>query len=212
MGFIFNVYYVGISNMKRFMEYLLSSVTLSMEGREIEKVRKKGSNFSVYIVLTDTKTRFSKLSKLITGEPYNHVSISLDPDYSKLYTYALVSGDGRGVGGFKVETLSLLKGAEYLTYKLDLSKSAFMKVKSRLNYLAENIGVTTYNHLGLFNAIFNREVFRTNDSSSKFCSQFLVELLRESGIELFEGRNSSTVRPWEFVESRLLVKHSQGIF
>jgi hypothetical protein len=182
----------------------LSGLRLSMEGLELlELSDEEAVGNGVYIVLTDTKTRFSKLSKLITEAPYNHVSVAFDRSLKTLYTYALMNANGIK-GGLKQETWEELEGANYSLYEIKVGIATLNKMKSRVKELEENAGNTRYNHLGLINAIFKKELFSSDKDSVMFCSQFVVELLRFSGIELFEGKSSSTITPYELVKSKLL--------
>jgi hypothetical protein len=182
----------------------LEGLTLSMEGRELLDLSGDDAvGNSAYILLTDTKTRFSKLSKLITEAPYNHVSVAFDHSLKTLYTYALMNANGIK-GGLKQETWEELEGANYSLYEIKVGIATLNKMKSRVKELEENAGNTRYNHLGLINAVFKKELFSSDKDSVMFCSQFVVELLRFSGIELFEGKSSSVITPYELVKSKIL--------
>lgn len=181
---------------------------LSMEGMDLND--NKDTVRSIYIVLTDTKTNFSKISRFITRDPYNHVSLSFTEDFSKLYTYALVNVNGAR-GGLKIEDRDVLKGANYSLYRLDVTESIYQKLEDHLGDLEVNIDKTRYNHLGLINAIFKRNVFGSEDESKMVCSQFVVEVLRVAGVELFSKRHPSTIRPYEFVKSNLLKHVRRGV-
>lgn len=166
---------------------------------------------SLYIVLTDTNSRFSKISKRLTKQPYNHASISFDESLETLYTYALVNRSGLK-GGIKKESLEDLEGARYSMYELPVTQDVWDEVRAKVRSMEENPVGTSYNHLALLNFLFNRELFSSDSSSKMFCSQFVIEVLGEVGIELFTNRSSTTVKPYDFVKSKLLRFVRRGTF
>jgi hypothetical protein len=181
------------------------SLVYSAEGIELVDAAKRRDAPSIYILLTDTKTQFSKVSKLITGDPYNHVSLMLTDSFDDpIYTYALNNGISSLKGGFMVEDRSNLYGSFYSLYELKVTDAAYRQIKERVEYLAANPNQTRYNHLGLFNAIFRKNIFSSEDGKISICSEFVVEVLRFGGIELLKGKLGSTIRPYDLVRSKLL--------
>lgn len=181
------------------------SLVYSTEGIELVDAAKRRDAPSIYILLTDTKTQFSKVSKLITGDPYNHVSLMLTDSFDDpIYTYALNNGISSLKGGFMVEDRANLYGSFYSLYELKVTEAAYRQIKERVEYLAANPNQTRYNHLGLFNAIFRKNIFSSEDGQISICSEFVVEVLRFGGIELLKGRLGSTIRPYDLVRSKLL--------
>ena len=59
---------------------------------------------TVYIVISQTGTALSRVLKFITGAKYNHASISLVPDLSKMYSFGRVNPYNPVHGGFVVES------------------------------------------------------------------------------------------------------------
>lgn len=177
---------------------------LSLEGLGIlELADDEPVGNSIYILLTDTKTRFSKLSKIITKAPFNHVSIGFDSQLKEFYTYALVNQSGFK-GGLKKETWDSLKGSNYSLYEIKVPLGTLQKIKFKVKELEKNINNTSYNHLGLLNALFKKNIFNSDSDNTMFCSEFVVEIFKFAGVELFNGKNSSTIQPYDLVRSRLL--------
>lgn len=177
----------------------------SEEGIELVNAAKNRDAKSIYVLLTDTKTQFSKVSRLITGDPYNHVSLMLTDSFDDpIYTYSLNNGISSVKGGFMVEDRANLFGSFYSLYELKVTDAAFGQIKERVEFLAANPDQTRYNHLGLFNAIFRKNIFSSTDGQISICSEFIVEVLRFGGIELLKGRIGSTIRPYDLVRSKLL--------
>lgn len=165
----------------------------------------------IYILLTDTQTRFSRISKALTHQPYNHASIAFDESLEALYTYALVNRNG-WKGGLKKESSDSLKGARFSLYQLPVTQDIWDQVKGKVETMEENVVGTSYNHLALLNFVFDRELFKNNNTSKLFCSQFIVNVLSEAGVGLFHNRDSASIKPYDFVRSKLLRFVRRGTF
>lgn len=166
----------------------------------------------IYILLTDTKTFVSKVSRFITGDPYNHVSLMLSDDFDDgIYTFSLTNGLNGIKGGFMVEERKRLKGSRYSMYRLAVTQGVYEKITGKVTDYVKAVDKTSYNHLGLFNAIFKRDIFKTEDGQTSICSEFVLEVLKFSGVELFAKRLASTVRPYELIRSKLLKFHKRGV-
>lgn len=165
----------------------------------------------IYILLTDTKTLVSKVSRMVTGDPYNHVSLMLTDNFDDgIYTFSLGNGINGIKGGFMVEDRANLKGSRYSMYRLGVTQGVYDKIKARVTDYVNGVEKTSYNHLGLFNAIFKKNIFKSEDDQTSICSEFVVEVLKFSGVELFTKRFSSSVRPYEMIKSKLLKFHKRG--
>lgn len=186
--------------------------TVALEAAELLSLAKqaRGEN-PVYIVLTDTGTGFSKISKKITGDPYNHVSLALDPDMEYLYTYALTTTTNARRGGLKRETRAELKGARYSLYEMNLTKPMYQKLVRNISDLEDRVESTRYNHWGLVNTLLGKEVFASG-AEVMICSQFVASVMADVDVELFKGRGHSTLKPYEFVKSKLLKHVRRGKF
>jgi hypothetical protein len=188
-------------------------LTYSPEGLEMmEEASAEVPSKTIYILLTDTKTLVSKVSRMVTGDPYNHVSLMLSDDFDDgIYTFSLGNGVNGIKGGFMVEDRANLKGSHYSMYKMGVTSDAYDKIKTRITDYVKGIEKTSYNHLGLFNAIFKKNIFKTEDGQTSICSEFVVEVLKFSGVELFAKRFASSVRPYELIKSKLLKFHRRGV-
>lgn len=179
-------------------------LTYSPEGLEVLKAEDT-EEMSVYVLLTDTKTQFSRISRFITTDPYNHVSLMLEESFdSPIYTFALNNYRNGYRGGFMIEDRKDLKGSLFSLYKLNVTTEIYQKIKERVEGYANNPESTSYNHLGLFNAIFRKNIFSNKDAQAGICSEFVVEVLKFSGVNLFKSIVSSTVRPYDLIKSKLL--------
>lgn len=186
--------------------------TFALEAAELLALSKKASMENpVYVLLTDTGTGFSKVSKAVTGDPYNHVSLALDSDLEYVYTYALKTDTNGSKGGLKRESKEMLKGARYSLYEMSLTKDMYVRLVDRLDHLEKNVSETGYNHWGLVNTLLGKEVFKSA-AEVMICSQFLASVMADVGVEFFKGRAHSTIKPYEFVKSKLLKHVRRGKF
>ncbi|MCO6704897.1 hypothetical protein [Streptomyces sp. CHB9.2] len=166
----------------------------------------------IFVLLTDTKTLVSKVSRMVTGDPYNHVSLMLSDNFDDgIYTFSLGNGINGIKGGFMVEDRANLKGSRYSMYRMAVTQAVYDKIKARVTDYVNGVEKTSYNHLGLFNAIFKKNIFKSEDDQTSICSEFVVEVLKFSGVELFAKRFSSSVRPYELIKSKLLKFHKRGV-
>jgi hypothetical protein len=165
----------------------------------------------VFVLLTDTKTHFSKISRVITGDPYNHVSIAFDKELSKIYTYALKTDLNGSKGGFKEETLDIFpEGARYTMYVIYVNDKTLKKLKDTVKYYKNNASDTSYFHGALINSILNKEIFTTDDENKMICSQFIYMIFEKAGIKLLNNRIASTIQPYQLIKSKLLTFYKRG--
>ena len=194
-------------------DYLFDNV-LSREGLTLESLTEDVSipdddKRYVYVILTDTKTQFSKVSRLITGDPYNHISIALDDTLTYAFTFSITNGLNKS-GGFMREDLKKeMAGSRYSMYRVTVTPQMYLKIENRLNDYFKKVSETSYNLFGLVNAITQKGIFKDQDGQM-ICSQFVAALLSEIGVNVFKNRILSTVRPYEFVRSKLLTFVRRG--
>ena len=156
---------------------------------------------TVYVVMSQTGTVFSRLLKVITQDPYNHVSISLDSELNLMYSFARRKIHYPWIAGFIEETP---KGGMFERKpKTECSVYALPVTQEQYHLLLENLSPFLleperyrYNFLGLpfiwMGVPFQRKYHYV-------CSQFVALLLQESGI-VDNNRPSSLMRPYDFAK------------
>ena len=60
----------------------------------------------VYIILTHTGTIVSRIIRCYTGHEFSHVSISLDEELTKMYSFGRLNPYNTFIGGFVNERLN----------------------------------------------------------------------------------------------------------
>lgn len=156
---------------------------------------------NVYIILTSTGTALSQMIKSYTKEKYNHVSISLDEELTEMYSFGRKNPINPLDGGFvkedvEIGTYSWFPQTECKILQLHISDQEYEKIIRFIDTFKKKQNKYVYNFVGLFGVVLNTPL---EIEGAYFCSQFVAEILRRSGIELFE-KPSSLVQPGEFLE------------
>lgn len=153
----------------------------------------------VYIMLSDTGTLFSNLIKKYTKAPYNHASLSFDPELRQMYSFGRKKPTNPLNGGFVKEdiftgTYIKYKDTTCVIYKLAVTEREKKKMNRILNVFIRNNDKFLYNFLGVMGISVNEAV---EFSNSYFCSQFVAEVLNRSGIKLWD-KLAALVTPDDF--------------
>lgn len=138
---------------------------------------------NVYLIFTDTGTVFTRLIKMYTKKPLNHVSIAFDENLDEIYSFGRKNPNNPFVGGFVREQLNegLFKKATCRIYKFTLSHTEYDQMKMRVKQFESNKHSYKYNLLGLFAILLKIQLNRKN---AFFCSQFVATILTEGNIVL----------------------------
>jgi len=157
------------------------------------------SDRSVYIMLTNTGTLFTKSIQSYTKAPYNHASISFDRELTELYSFGRKNPNNPLNGGFvkediKTGTYSKYPNTTCVIYELKVTERDVDKMKRVLRIFIRSRQKFLYNLLGVFGVALNEPV---EFSNSYFCSQFVAEILQRSGIRLW-NKLPALVTPDDF--------------
>lgn len=139
---------------------------------------------SVYLVLSQTGTMFSRVLKFFTGAKYNHSSISLDPTLEEMYSFGRLNPYNPFIGGFVKEgknigTFKRFYKTQAMVIELKVTEQQYNSVKQLIEYMKNNKSIFHYNYWGVFCAIF-----KANYAPRKrfYCSQFVRACLASFGI------------------------------
>lgn len=160
---------------------------------------KMAKDLYVYIMLSDTGTLFSNLIKRYTKAPYNHASISFDPQLKQMYSFGRKKPKNPLYGGFVKEdiftgTYSRYPETTCVIYELPVTEREVKKMNRILDVFIRNDEKYLYNFLGIMGVTLNEPV---EFSNSYFCSQFVAEILNRSGIKLWD-KLAALVTPDDF--------------
>ncbi|TFB21392.1 hypothetical protein E3U55_08745 [Filobacillus milosensis] len=164
-----------------------------------------GETQSVYIMLSDTGTLFTNLIKTYTKAPYNHASISFDQELKDMYSFGRKNPKNPLHGGFVKEdiltgTYSRYKNTTCVIYKLEVTPREVEKMKRIMDVFIRKDDKFLYNILGVVGVSIKEPI---EFSNSYFCSQFVSEVLKRSGIKLWD-KLPAMVTPEDFRKSNQL--------
>lgn len=127
----------------------------------------------ISILLTKYSDWISSLVYHIGGRGFTHSSIALDEDAHTYYSF--------NYRGFAVETLEKhrRRGVKRsCCIQLEVSDEAYFQIRQRVQEMLKNKGEYKYTRIGLLCCILH---FPFHWRGHYFCSQFVAELLKESG-------------------------------
>ena len=127
----------------------------------------------ISVLLTKYSDWISTLVYYIGGRGFTHSSIALEEDETTYYSF--------NYRGFAVETVEKHRRREVkrsLCIQMQVSDEAYSQIKERIQNIEEHRAEYRYTRVGLLFCIL-RLPFHWK--RHYFCSQFVAELLRESG-------------------------------
>ena len=139
----------------------------------------------IYIVLTHTGTVLSRIIKVYTKNEFSHVSISLDKNLDKMYSFGRLNPYNPFIGGFIHEhidkgTFYRFKKTKTTIYSLDISDKQYKKLEDLILKFETNKKKYTFNIIGLF-AVAVKLKIKINRSF--YCAEFVKYILDESDIK-----------------------------
>lgn len=154
----------------------------------------------LYIVVSQTGTYFSRLLRAVNREPYNHVSIGLEPELTRLYSFGrqclffpLAAGFVREEPGHGV--YCQYSDTRCVVYRLSVKRRAYEQAQRLIRQFEQNEWRYRYNFAGLLAMLVNIPIERDRHF---VCSQFVAYVLEQSGAYSFD-RDFSLVRPRDFM-------------
>ena len=127
-------------------------------GKEVFPVEQK----KLYLMISHTDTGVGKLIRLISGYPYNHVCLTLDPDFRNWVSFARYIQDTPLYGGFIQEPVEryLAKGQriDVRIFALDISREMHQALTALFTLAGKQDPRLRYNLFSLVTLIFGAEV------------------------------------------------------
>lgn len=130
----------------------------------------------VYLLFTNTGTILTRLIKLYTKHPLNHVSIAFDEQLTDIYSFGRKKPYNPFIGGFVKEQKNegLMKRADCAIYSLRVTKDEFERMIAEIKKVEEKKELYKYNLIGLFAIMLNKRIER---KYAFFCSEFVATVL-----------------------------------
>src|SRR5690606_5219823 len=133
------------------------------------------STKTVYIVLTDTGTLFTKTIKAFTQKPYNHASIAFDRRLQDVYSFGRKKLTNPLRGGLIKENYDdhFYRQTQAAIFACTLNQHDYDNIYRRVQRMYRHPHKFKYNLLGLFGILFHKRIERAH---AFFCSQFVAHL------------------------------------
>ncbi|MBP3039877.1 hypothetical protein J9303_10300 [Bacillaceae bacterium Marseille-Q3522] len=162
----------------------------------------------VFILFTDTGTWLTKIIKLYTKHPFNHVSLAFDEYLHEVYSFGRKSQRNPFIGGFVKEDVrtGIFRESSCAIYSCYLTDGQFEKMQKIIANFDMHKQEYKYNLLGLFAFIINKNIER---DKAFFCSEFVATILNECGVLALE-KPASLVTPQDIMKNGKLRKIFQG--
>lgn len=139
----------------------------------------------IYFVLTHTGTVLSKIIKNYTKDEFSHVSISLDKELNKMYSFGRINPYNPLWGGFVHEYID--KGTFKRFYKtktkifsLEITEKQYLDLEKIIYDMEKNKEKYKFNIVGLFAAGFQKKIGIEN---SFYCAEFIKYVITKAHIE-----------------------------
>lgn len=140
---------------------------------------------NIYVVFSATPYKIGKLIRGLTRENYNHISIALDEDLTRMYGFARRYYRTPFYGGFVRESRSRYhlngKAADIRICRLPVTPLQYQALYHTLEGMHQNQNAYPYNHLSVATALFHHPV-KVRDAYT--CIEFCVHILHTLGIDL----------------------------
>jgi hypothetical protein len=156
----------------------------------------------IYILLSNPQTLVAKMIGLYTKAPFNHASISFDPQLRKVYSFGRKHPLIPVYGGFVKENIhsGVFENATCAVYSCTVSQQTYQEMVNYVEKFEKNNQVYSYNFLGILGIILNMELGREN---SFFCSQFVSAVFQQGGVTLI-NKSAALTTPADFESSDTL--------
>ncbi len=135
----------------------------------------------ICIILTQSNTVISRMLKVFSRKPYNHISISLTYDCSTMYSFGRKIIWFPLIGGFVSENINsgvfkLHPETKCKIYKLSVTDAEYGTIISRLNKFLHEPDNFGYSFLNVFFMYFNIPFQR---DYCYVCSSFVAHILHD---------------------------------
>lgn len=154
-----------------------------------------------YIVVTQTGTILSRAVKLFTRRPYSHSSVSFNRELTDMVSFGRLVPRNPFLAGFVHESrlmgvFRVFKNTRCRVYHSRITEEQYRKAREVVTRFDRDPKAYKFNYVGIVATAFR---IPTHFKNRYFCSQFVAQVLDESGIWKPE-RDYSLIRPYHFYD------------
>ncbi len=140
----------------------------------------------IYLILTHTGSWLSNRIKTYTKKEYSHISISLDKQLNRMYSFGRRNAYNPLRGGFVQEyidkgTFKRFYNTKCIIYVLNISEESFELLNKKIMDMYKEKEKYKFNFLGLCSVVFNKKIKR---KKAFYCAEFVKYILKESKVDL----------------------------
>ncbi len=144
---------------------------------------------NIYVVFSCTHYRVGKMIRALTRGQYNHVSIALDRDLSRMYSFARRYYSTPLLGGFVKESLSRYyfngKASNCTICQIPVSATQYTTLEKQLEKMYAHKEQYLYNYLSVLTVPFRRRVPVRN---ALLCVEFVADILSRLDTPVASGK------------------------
>ena len=138
----------------------------------------------IYIILTYTGTVLAKIVRIYTRKNYSHISISLDQDLTKMYSFGRLNPYNPFIGGFVHEginwgTFKRFKKTKTKIYSMEIEEEKYEQIEEIIKNIQAKKHLYKFNVIGLFAVALN---VRIKKEKSFYCAEFVKYVLEQSHV------------------------------
>lgn len=171
----------------------------------------------IYIILTHTGTVLSRIVKYYTKYEYSHISIGLDKELNRMYSFGRLNPYNPFWGGFVHEyidkgTFKRFKNTKTEVYSLEITDEQYSNIEKLIEKMTECRKKYKFNIIGLFAVSINKKI-KTKDSF--YCAEFVKYVVENAGIEMtlpeiIKPQDFRNLRNLQIVYTGLLRDYNRG--
>ena len=139
----------------------------------------------LYVVFSTTAYRLGKIIRLLTGENYNHVSVSLDESFTQMYSFGRHYYRTPLYGGFIKESPARYyigpEPANIQVCKIPVTQAQYDAISQQIAQLQQSKDQYLYNHLSALAALLH---VRWKIQDAYTCVEFCADLLTQLDISV----------------------------
>lgn len=140
----------------------------------------------IYFVLTYSGTILGRIIRFKTKKIYTHVSIALDENLERMYSFSRLNPYNCFIGGFMHEKLNegcfkRFKNTKAMICYIEITNYQYEKLEEQIKKFELNRAIYKFNVLGLIYILFNKKIHRKNYF---YCAEFIKYILQQSNVNL----------------------------
>ena len=140
----------------------------------------------IYFVLTDAGTALGRIIKFKTGKKYTHVSIAIDENLEKMYSFSRIHPYICFICGFVHERLKTgcfkrFKNTKAKICCIEITDYQYEKIEEQIKLFEANKKKYKFNVLGLAYILFDKEIHREDYF---YCAEFIKHVLLKANVNI----------------------------